>query len=103
LVQPLQALVVGLAPTDEDGRLWTHQIQLTITDIVMEVHNSNHPIEEDKWFHEQKDETIARAAVFRRDRMPKSSPCQSENPSRCGSEMRDFHGPPSSAFSASRE
>jgi glutathione S-transferase len=37
----------------------------------MEVHNSHHPIEEDKWFHEQKDEAIARAAVFRRDRMPK--------------------------------
>ena len=25
---------IGLAPADEDGRLWTHQIQLTITDIV---------------------------------------------------------------------
>ena len=62
---------IGLAPTDEDGRLWTHQIQLTITDIVMEVYNSHHPIDEDKWFHEQKDEAIARAAVFRRDRMPK--------------------------------
>ena len=62
---------IGLAPTDEDGRLWTHQIQLTITDIVKEVYNSHHPIDEDKWFHEQKDEAIARAAVFRRDRMPK--------------------------------
>lgn len=62
---------VGLAPTDEDGRLWAHQIQLTITDIVKEVYNSHHPIDEDKWFHEQKDEAIARAAVFRRDRMPK--------------------------------
>src|SRR5580658_2846385 len=62
---------VGLAPTDEDGRLWTHQIQLTITDIVQEVYNSHHPIDEDKWFHEQKDEALARAAVFRRDRMPK--------------------------------
>ena len=49
---------IGLAPTDEDGRLWTHQIQLTITDIVMEVYNSHHPIDEDKWFHEQKDEAI---------------------------------------------
>ena len=62
---------IGLAPTEEDGRLWTHQIQLTITDIVMEVYNSHHPIDEDKWFHEQKDAAIARAAVFRRDRMPK--------------------------------
>jgi glutathione S-transferase len=63
---------IGLAPTDEDGRLWTHQVQLTITDIVKEVHNSHHPIDEDMWFYEQKDQAIARAAVFRRDRMPKS-------------------------------
>jgi glutathione S-transferase len=62
---------IGLAPTDEDGRLWAHQIQLTITDIVKEVYNSHHPIDEDKWFREQKDEALARAAVFRRDRMPK--------------------------------
>ncbi len=47
------------------------QLQLTITDIVKEVYNSHHPIDEDKWFHEQKDEAIARAAVFRRDRLPK--------------------------------
>ena len=46
-------------------------IQLTITDIVQEVYNSHHPIDEDKWFHEQKDDAIARAAVFRSDQMPK--------------------------------
>src|SRR5690349_778898 len=62
---------IGLAPTDEGGRLWTHQIQLTITDIVKEVYNSHHPIDEEKWFHQQKAEAIARATVFRRDRMPK--------------------------------
>jgi glutathione S-transferase len=62
---------IGLAPTDEAGSLWTHQIQLTITDIVKEAYNSHHPIDEDKWFHEQKGEAIARAEVFRRDRMPK--------------------------------
>jgi len=62
---------IGLAPSDADGQLWTHQIQLTVTDIVQEVYNSHHPIDEDKWFHEQKDEAIARATVFRRDRMPK--------------------------------
>ena len=62
---------IGLAPADEDGRLWTHQIQLTITDIVKEVYNSHHPIDEDKWWYDQKQEAIARAAVFRRDRLPK--------------------------------
>src|SRR4030095_11073198 len=60
---------IGLAPTDENGRLWTHQLQLTITDIVKEVYNSHHPIDEDKWFHEQRDEAVARATVFRRARM----------------------------------
>jgi glutathione S-transferase len=49
----------------------TAQVQLTITDIVKEVYNSHHPIDEDMWFYEQKDQAIARAAVFRRDRMPK--------------------------------
>jgi glutathione S-transferase len=62
---------IGLAPADEDGRLWTHQIQLTITDIVKEVYNSHHPIDEDKWWYDQKDAAIARAAVFRKDRLPK--------------------------------
>src|SRR5690348_493958 len=62
---------IGLAPADEDGRLWAHQIQLTVTDIVKEVYNSHHPIDEDKWWYDQKDEAIARAGVFRRDRMPK--------------------------------
>jgi glutathione S-transferase len=62
---------IELAPTDEDGRLWTHQIQLTITDMVKEKYNSHHPIDEDKWVHQQKDAAITRAAVFLRDRMPK--------------------------------
>ena len=35
------------------------------------MYNSHHPIDEDRWFHEQKHEAIARAAVFRKDRMPK--------------------------------
>jgi glutathione S-transferase len=62
---------IGLSPTDEPGRLWAHQLQLTITDIVKEVYNSHHPLDEDMWFHEQKDAAIQRAGVFRRDRMPK--------------------------------
>ncbi|HEY3846468.1 MAG TPA: glutathione S-transferase, partial [Acetobacteraceae bacterium] len=62
---------IGLAPLDEAGRLWMHQIQLTITDIVKEVYNSHHPIDEDMWFHEQQAEAVQRAGVFRKDRMPK--------------------------------
>jgi glutathione S-transferase len=62
---------IGLTPADESGRLWAHQIQLTITDIVKEAYNSHHPLDEDKWFHEQKDAAIQRATVFRTERMPK--------------------------------
>jgi glutathione S-transferase len=62
---------IGLAPNEEAGRLWAHQIQLTITDIVAESYNSHHPIDEDLYFHEQKPEAIHRADVFRRTRLPK--------------------------------
>jgi glutathione S-transferase len=62
---------IGLAPDDEAGRLWTHQIQLTVTDIVAESYNSHHPIDEDLYFHEQKPEAVHRADVFRRTRLPK--------------------------------
>src|ERR1700755_2333412 len=30
----------GLAPSNEAGRLWTHQLQLTISDLVAEIHDS---------------------------------------------------------------
>src|SRR5262249_47640857 len=35
---------LGLAPRDEAGRLWVHQLQLTITDLVVLIHNTHHPI-----------------------------------------------------------
>jgi glutathione S-transferase len=60
-----------LAPQDEAGRLWTHQIQLTITDLVAESYNTHHPIDEDLYFHEQKPEAVHRSDVFRRTRLPK--------------------------------
>jgi glutathione S-transferase len=62
---------IGLAPRDEAGRLWTHQIQLTITDLVAQAYNSHHPIDEDLYFHEQKPEAMQRAKVFRETRLPK--------------------------------
>ncbi|MGA9865051.1 MAG: glutathione S-transferase C-terminal domain-containing protein [Acetobacteraceae bacterium] len=62
---------LGLAPQDEVGRLWTHQVQLTIADLVAESYNSHHPIDEDLYFHEQKPEAVHRARVFRQTRLPK--------------------------------
>ncbi len=34
----------GLAPKAEAGRLWVHQLQLTVTDFVVEVHDTHHPL-----------------------------------------------------------
>src|ERR1043165_1140734 len=34
----------GLAPKTEAGRLWTHQLQLTISDFVVEIHDTHHPV-----------------------------------------------------------
>ena len=62
---------LGLAPADEPGRLWTHQIQLTVADFVDEAHDTHHPIGADLYYEEQKPEAARRAASFRRLRMPK--------------------------------
>ncbi len=61
----------GLAPTDEAGRLWTHQLQLTIADLVVEVHDTHHPIGSGLYYEDQKPEAKRRAADFLAHRLPK--------------------------------
>lgn len=62
---------VGLAPTEETDRLWAHQLQLTIADLVAEVHNTHHPIGAGLYYEEQKRESLHAAALFIRQRIPK--------------------------------
>jgi glutathione S-transferase len=61
----------GLAPAAEAGRLWAHQLQLTIADLVDEAHDTHHPIAGSLYYEDQREEALARAADFRRSRMPK--------------------------------
>lgn len=61
----------GLAPDDEAGRLWTHQLQLTIADLVTEAHDTHHPVGSGLYYREQKPEALRRAADFREARLPK--------------------------------
>jgi glutathione S-transferase len=61
----------GLAPADETKRLWVHQIQLTIADLVSEAHDTHHPLGADLYYEDQKPEALRRAKAFRRDRIPK--------------------------------
>ena len=61
---------LGLAPRDEAGRLWTHQLQLTIADWLVEAHDTHHPIGGGLYYEEQKREAKRRAADFRKQRLP---------------------------------
>jgi len=61
----------GLAPRDEAGRLWAHQIQLTIADVVDEAHDTHHPIASSLYYEDQQAEARRRAADFITNRIPK--------------------------------
>jgi glutathione S-transferase len=51
--------------------LWTHQLQLTIADLVGEVHDTHHPIAASLYYEEQKREARRRAGDFLDNRLPK--------------------------------
>lgn len=61
----------GLAPQDEAGRLWTHQLQLTITDWVVEIHDTHHPLGPTEYYQDQKQEAHKRTTLFLKHRLPK--------------------------------
>jgi glutathione S-transferase len=61
----------GLAPRSDAGRLWTHQLQLTIADFVVEVHDTHHPIASGLYYEDQRREAKRRAADFLQHRAPK--------------------------------
>lgn len=60
-----------LAPKSEAGALWTHQLQLTVTDLVEEIHGTHHPIASSLYYEDQKEEAQRRTADFRKLRAPK--------------------------------
>ena len=61
----------GLAPRDPSGRLWTHQLQLTLADFVLEIHDTHHPIGGGLYYEEQKAEAGRRSRDFLAHRLPK--------------------------------
>ena len=62
---------LGLVGASEADRLWTHEIQLTITDFVVEVHDVHHPVGAMQYYEDQKPEALRRAHAFRTERLPK--------------------------------
>jgi len=61
----------ALAPRSDQGRLWTHQLQLTIADLVAEIHDAHHPIATSLYYEDQKPEAQRRAADLIETRLPK--------------------------------
>ena len=61
----------GLAPRAQAGRLWIHQLQLTMADLVVEAHDTHHPISSSLYYEDQKKEAKRRAAGFLDERVPK--------------------------------
>ena len=65
------AATLGLLPADGALRAEVNQIQLTIADLVGEVHDTHHPIAGGLYYEDQKREAKRRAADFVKNRMPK--------------------------------
>ncbi|KQM49294.1 MAG: glutathione S-transferase [Sphingomonas sp.] len=61
----------GLAPSNMADRLWLNQLQLTIADLVAEVHNVHHPVAMMDYYDDQKPEAARAAKQFREERLPK--------------------------------
>jgi glutathione S-transferase len=60
-----------LAPKAEVGRLWVHQLQLTVADFVAEIHDTHHPIAASLYYEDQKTEAKRYTEYFRKERAPK--------------------------------
>jgi glutathione S-transferase len=60
-----------IAPANPDARRWAHQLQLSVTDFLVEVHDTHHPIAGSLYYEEQKKEARKRTAIFIEQRLPK--------------------------------
>jgi glutathione S-transferase len=60
-----------LVPRSEADRLWAHQLQLTIADLVKEIHDTHHPISSALYYKEQRAGAKQYTREFWRNRVPK--------------------------------
>jgi glutathione S-transferase len=61
----------GLCPRGETEKLWVHQLQLTIADLVLEIHDTHHPISSQLYYEDQKPAAKRRTKLFWQHRIPK--------------------------------
>jgi len=61
---------LGLVPAAWATRLWAHQLQLTVEDLVVDVHDTHHPVAMSLYYEDQKTEARRRAKFFIGERAP---------------------------------
>jgi len=62
---------LGLAPKTQAERLWAHQLQLTIADLLKEIQDTHHPIAHGLYYEDQKPEALKYTHHFLAERLPK--------------------------------
>lgn len=60
-----------LAPQDKAGRIWTHQLELTIMDLYQEIFSTHHPLGDGYAYEEQRAAARRRTKDFLAARLPK--------------------------------
>jgi glutathione S-transferase len=61
----------GLAPRDAAAQRLVNALQLTLADLVAEVHDTHHPVASSLYYEDQRDEAARRAPHLLRERVPK--------------------------------
>jgi glutathione S-transferase len=61
----------ALSPKAEPGKLWIHQLQLTVTDFLVEIHDTHHPLGPSLYYEDQQSEAKKRTREFWKARVPK--------------------------------
>lgn len=60
-----------LVPVSPSAQHYAHQLQLTIADLVTEVHDTHHPIASSEYYKDQRAPARRRSEDFRQERLPK--------------------------------
>lgn len=62
---------LGLVPGGQSAEIYAQQLQLTIADFVVEIHDTHHPIAASQYYEQQRAAARQRSQVFREERLPK--------------------------------
>jgi glutathione S-transferase len=62
---------LGLVPGGLSAEIYAQQLQATITDFVVEIHDTHHPLANSQYYEQQRSAARKRTQAFRDERLPK--------------------------------